>query len=519
MWTYLHSAARDWLSFWQQVPALWFAFAALLGCSAAFYGHPILLFPVVLAAIPLIYLNLTDRRTYTYLAALAGALACAAYFYCSAHYQLPELPSAGIYAKARLSFQSVSEEQGTLGKTWLYQGQMSTLSAPARITNAPFRLRLPLSASRSRPLANQAYVTDVKVRPGGGHFYALSQQKGIEWEPIPSTWSFAEWRYGCKKAVGHYIESHISNPRSASFLTGLATGMFSDRQIKAMLGRFGLQHVMAISGFHFAIVAAMLSLPLGCFLPARHAAIVLALLLTLYFVFLGYSASITRAWLMAMVALGGRLLGKAAFGLNALGCAMLALILLDPPIVTTLAFQLSFLATAAILLLYQPTNYALQALWGKRCLSRVVTMTRLEQHGYLMLSFFRQAFALCLAVHLVVVPVVLIVFHKFPLMSLLYNLFFPFLVSISMFLLLVASVIQVACPPIANLIHDANSHYTQMILNLVFNAPPALNVVLYSAAPPPWLVVPYLCCLGVAGIWARQHMAAKAQLKEDFAFL
>ena len=54
-------------------------------------------------------------------------------------------------------------------------------------------------------------------------------------------------------------------------------------------------------------------------------------------------------------------------------------------------------------------------------------MTPLHQTGHLFSSLLRKALALNIAVHFVTLPVLLFIFLKFPWLSLLYNLFFPFL--------------------------------------------------------------------------------------------
>lgn len=77
----------------------------------------------------------------------------------------------------------------------------------------------------------------------------------------------------------------------------------------------------------------------------------------------------------------------------------------------------------------------------------------------------RQGLALGFAVNLVTLPMMFYHFHRFPFLGLLYNLFFPAMVSISMFLLLF--------PPFVGL----NQLFTKFMLNLTYNMPPALDIV------------------------------------------
>jgi len=97
----------------------------------------------------------------------------------------------------------------------------------------------------------------------------------------------------------------IPSARSASFLKGISTGDFEDHMMVMELGRFGLQHIMAISGFHFSLVALIISTLFAGFLPRKMASSTVIFLLSCYFLFLGCSPSILRAWVMIFVVLLG----------------------------------------------------------------------------------------------------------------------------------------------------------------------------------------------------------------------
>lgn len=262
-------------------------------------------------------------------------------------------------------------------------------------------------------------------------------------------------------------------------------------------GRFGLQHIMAISGFHFAIFAAIFSLILKLVLRRRMATILLILLLSAYFLFLGLSPSIMRAWITVMVSLAGGLFEKRGSGLNALGLSLMAILLYDPLLSLHVGFQYSFAATGAILLLYNPCHELLAHLFPKRNLEEALKMDRFDQHGYILLTFFRQAMALGMAVNIVTVPMMLYHFHKFPVMSLLYNLFFPTMVSLSMLLLILALLIG-WLPPLSDILHNLNTHYTRFMLDYTYNMPSGLDVVFRVQSFPIEIVIMSLTVFFIA---------------------
>jgi competence protein ComEC len=196
-----------------------------------------------------------------------------------------------------------------------------------------------------------------------------------------------------------------------------------------------------------------------------------------YFFALGGLPSIMRAWIACLLGLSAALFERRGSGLNALGCALIALLIYDPLFALHLGFQYSFAATAAILLLFAPCDQLLQRLFPKRTFAKASQMDGWNQHGYLLLALFRQAIALGLAVHLVTLPMMLFHFHRFPWMSLLYNLFFPALVSLSMGLLIVGLLASLLVPPLAIWIHQLNSAYTRFMLDFTYNLPPNLDII------------------------------------------
>lgn len=326
-------------------------------------------------------------------------------------------------------------------------------------------------------------------------------------------------RFQAKQAVGTYIRKHITGQRPATFLTGIATGEFDDRLMAFEFSRFGLQHIMAISGFHFAIIAAMLSALLRFVCKKRVGTLFLILLLSSYCLFLGSSPSILRAWITIFIALLSFLLERRGSGLNSLGIAMLIVLLMDPLACCHIGFQFSFIITGAILLFYAWFNGMLQQILLKRSLSQMVQMDRFNQYGYCVLAFFRQALALTAAVNLIAIPMMLFHFQKFPLLSLAYNLFFPFLVSIAMLLLLLGLIFSCVLPFLGEALHYFNSLYTQWMLNLTYNIPANFDLAWSVPVFPVELLIIYLTLIFFFGICLKYFLEKRQEDSQDFAFI
>ncbi len=510
--------------FWQEHPALLYALAAVLGTAVIFMEEPwILAIPIAALAASLLIAPEGQQQTAFLRLGLAAIVGLAACLYCHVRYHAPMLPPEGLEGQAYLSISHVSEGHSSFGASWHIKG---TVKAFTPITHSgsiargiPYTATIPAKEGYQRPVATNAYLVTGKLRLTPHGSYTLSVKKGAEWHRVAGTWSLAEARYWAKNAVKEYLNNNLTDSRSAILIIGLITGELNDRQTRLSLGRFGLQHLLAISGFHFAILASTIAIALGLFLPYRTSASVLLVILTAYCLFLGFGPSVMRAYLTAAIVLIGQLLQRPARPLNSMGVAMGVIILYDPASCLSPAFQLSFLATSAILLLYQPIDTLLKQLWPQRSLSEAIEMRRLDQHAYILLSLCRQALALTLAVHVLTVPLCLYTFEQFPLFSLLFNIFFPFLISLTIILLLLATTFHVLVPPLGEMLHHVNSYFTQALLNLTFNVPTSWDFVIRLQAPPVWTL--YLVCITiiVAGIGLRHHLQEQRLLRNDLAFL
>ena len=496
--------------FWQLNPALLYGLAFLMGCVSAISWQPIFLFPIAILLLPL---GLSLRFV------LTATVFVTAFAYTIFSYQFPELPEKGVIGNATLRITSLSSASTHFGKRWVYKGTIQKFhSTTLNTTNVPFTLSIPQNGEIDRPLANQDYHVMGRLKKTDSGNYQFSVGKHTPWYPIIGTWSSAEQRFQAKKWLTQYLQQKTPSQTAATFLAGIATGEFDDRLMQNQFSRFGLQHIMAISGFHFSIVALFLSFLLRLFLGRYTATLLLITLLTGYFLFLGTGSSIMRAWVTVMIGLMGLLFKQNSTGLNSLGIALFIVLMVDPLQSQGLGFQFSFAATAAILLLYQNCDLFFQKIFTLRGLSEAVEMNSLTQHAYCLLTFFRQAFSLTLAVNLVALPITLYYFHKFPLLSIVYNLFFPFLVSISMGILIFGMVADIFFTPLGNALHFINSHYTQFVLNFTYRAPTKLDITWYTGEISLSLLILYLSCILMSTIALKFYLEKRSENSKDWTF-
>jgi competence protein ComEC len=484
------------IHFWRRHPALSYSVSLLLGLSIAFYSLWTILFALCLFWAPIVFG--VYRKCVSWLTiGLNASIMGAGFFYGFILHEFTQIPEQGLTGIAQLEIKEIVERKQPFGYTWTYRCRLKTLvglrDSQLLAKNLDCLVSFPHNDAIQRPPANMDYLVQgtLKQTPQGLYFFKPS--KDTPWYPLSNSWNSAEQRYAWKKHVKHWIEGlPFTSAQAASFLSGLVTGQFDDPQLVPELSRFGLQHLMAISGFHFSILASMLTFLLGCILPQKMKRGTVIALLSLYYLFLGWGPSIVRAWIMISLGLIAFSFRKTPQALNLLGVALLVCLIVDPLLCQTIGFQFSFLVTAAILLLHTPFDQLLSRLLTKRPLSQLIEMNGWNQHAYCLLALFRQSLALGCAVNSVAIPLALYHFHQFPLMSLVYNLFYPFLVSLSMFFLLVGFLLGLIWPLIAEWVHVFNGFYTDWILNLIYGSPKALDLYIQVESYPDWVLIAYL---------------------------
>lgn len=397
----------------------------------------------------------------------------------------PETLHEGMSGKAVIELHQVSHSNHRFGNGVVFRGQLRSFeNSKGELFHPNTPLIMFWGKASGRPLAGQTIVSQ-------GRLLSSSRNWGVVWKPhssqnllsIKGKEGWGEWRFKNKKKLKSLLQKSISNPRARHFLEALLTGELQDLSLQADLSRMGLQHLLVISGFHFALLAHGLLFLLRFFFSPRKRSLLLILLLSLYAFFIGTSPSVLRAWFMTLITLGSYLYGRPAIALNSLGVALLLFLLWDPWASAQMGFVLSFLATGGILLIYPSL-----APQPQKKLEYVLKAPPWEQWAYLLVLYLKKAFALSLSIHLATLPVLLLITHHIPLLSAFWNLFLPLLVGLGLMLLMIGLGSFFLYPPLGSLILFWNGKYMEWILRFWVDLPLSVHWTL-----PFDQVTPTLC--------------------------
>ncbi len=167
-----------------------------------------------------------------------------------------------------------------------------------------------------------------------------------------------------QRIVHQRIESLFSEdtiPLAKALLTGYRQEL--DREERQLFARAGLSHIMAVSGLHVGFIVAPFWLLIPWFWQWKYGAagglLMVSCMLLLYAGLTGFSASVSRASLMAFLLCTGKLMRRQRESLNLMGVSAVILLLINPEQLFDIGFQLSYGAVTVILLLLPVVQQAL----------------------------------------------------------------------------------------------------------------------------------------------------------------
>jgi competence protein ComEC len=280
--------------------------------------------------------------------------------------------------------------------------------------------------------------------------------------------SFVQWLLSVRQSATQYVQQSFPK-ETTGFINSLVYGERQDisEEVETYYQELGLIHLLAISGSHISLLAAVCYyLLLRSGITKENATALLLVILPVYMFLAGASPSVVRASLMSIFILTYVFVSKRLSGMDALSITAIVMIVWNPYVLYDIGFQFSFLSTA-VLLLSAPAI--------------------LSQENWL-----RSSWNLALAAQISAIPVTLHYFGQISSYSLLLNLLYvPYLSFVILPLCLAALSFSFLIPPFVSFISPLLSfliHISNELLAWWEHLP--LNRLTFGNAPP-WLTLLY----------------------------
>lgn len=255
---------------------------------------------------------------------------------------------------------------------------------------------------------------------------------------------FLRWVYSFKAITLEKIYKIFPDPES-SLLAGILLG--EDNGLTAELQQAfkdtGTAHIIAISGFNIAIIAALFVSLFSRLLGPRRGTAAAIAGIVLYTILVGADASVVRAAIMGSLALFARQFGRRQAALNTLAFTAAVMCVINPFTPWDVGFQLSIFATLGLILYAQPFQD-----WAVGVISRRVPMEKAKKIAQPIAEYI----LFTLAAQLTTLPIMAWHFGRISLVSLLAN---PFILPVQPLVMILgglAVLLSLVIPPLGQVV-------------------------------------------------------------------
>lgn len=275
-----------------------------------------------------------------------------------------------------------------------------------------------------------------------------------------------------------HIYARSMSKDEASLLLGIVLGVkgnFSDSLLTAFKTT-GVMHVIAASGMNVTLVAGFLVSILGRYFKRQYVSLVTIVALVVYCILAGLQPSIVRATIMGSLGLVAQLYGRQYSGAYGLFLAASALLLIHPNLIQDVGFQLSFTSSLGILMLHPHVSK---------------------------IPFLGEDISTTISSQIATLPILLITFGQYGMLSILVNALVLWTVAPLMILGAIAAIIGLIILPIGSVIALFSLPflwYFERVVLFFGNIPATFSV---GQLPMVWVVGYYVIIVSV--VWIIQQ--------------
>ncbi len=282
------------------------------------------------------------------------------------------------------------------------------------------------------------------------------------------------------------LDKYIEDPRSLAISKALTLGIKDelDNDLRNAYAAAGAMHVLAVSGLHVGIIFLIVAAVFKKWRKQRNGRIaftVVSLFILWFYAFVtGLSPSVLRAATMFSFIIIAQAMKRRTNIYNTVAASSFVLLCINPFLLFSVGFQLSYLAVVGIVF-FQPKIY------------------RILQFKHPFFDKIWAITAVSIAAQLATAPLGILYFHQFPTYFFLSNLVVipaAFIILNGTLLLLVAS----AIPVLANVVGLAIDYFIQFVNYLVFGLdvfPHSLIDGIYITTPEAWFIYIIIGCFAL----------------------
>jgi len=347
---------------------------------------------------------------------------------------------------------------------------------PGSVLSGPFRFRVTAPGG----LKESAYYQ------GEGIFLLAYQEDEVTVDDSGHSWKESPARL--RQRILQAIEENMPEETAAfskALLLGDTTAL--DYQTKTDFTVSGIRHIVAVSGLHVSILFSLLNLL--SFRKRILSSLIGFPALLLFAAMTGFTPSVSRACIMAALMLTASLFNREYDGPTALSFAGLILLLINPLVITSVSYQLSFASVAGIFLFSPGIGNWIQSFFDLQKVSKV----KLRLVGW-----FSRSVSVTFGATVMTLPLCALHFGTISLAAVLTNLLVLWIISLIFYglvLLCLLSSVWAAGAVVLGKLLSILIRYVLLTARLIADFPLA---AVYTRSPyiVAWLILVYVLLCG-----------------------
>ncbi len=272
-----------------------------------------------------------------------------------------------------------------------------------------------------------------------------------------------------------------------------------DEELSENFRSLGVVHVLAVSGLHVGFVTAFLLLMIHLLrFPHQVRLPLLLALLYLYAQLTGAQPPVVRATIMAAFLFAAPFLQRRVSTINLLAVAAFVILMRQPMDLFHAGFQLSFAATAGILLLYERMAAVVKG-----------PLDRWQEEGHALRRHLAQLALVSLAAQLATLPLTAYYFNRIPIWALPVNLLVVPLVSLIVGTGLLALITAAIWQPVGIIFLQCDWLWLKILIYLVQGVAELAGVAWEVPTPSLWAIALYFMTLAFLITLSKPGLAKK----------
>ena len=270
----------------------------------------------------------------------------------------------------------------------------------------------------------------------------------------------------------------IFEGKNSSLLKGLLLGdkQNIEDEVKENYQILNISHILAVSGMHIGYIILAIQLLFKKIIGKKYAKITTIIILIIYIFITGFSPSIIRASVMAILVICSTLFHKKNDIWNSISISLLGILIYNPFFIIDIGLQLSYLGTIGIILFHSTCLQVFNQIKFKKDLK--------------IIKYIKEVLSVTISAQIMIFPILLFNYNIVGVYSLVANLFISNIIGIIIIFSFVIIAISFVFNPIVevlSLLLNVGLEILNFISNLsklpfakiYINTPSVLEIILY----------------------------------------